>query len=260
MRSFSRAGAITTTLGLVACMVATTQMALQYMQPGRAIAGTRPLAGSSHLVNAPRTTPHVGPRGCAATDDADVAVGPDIGWGPVWGGKEVVTAVSILATLALVMSQADPWSRRAGARTQNTLAFSQSFRGFGSALDKVLPSRIQRLREEQQEFVTTLAVVVPMAVGCLSKSGGIDVGFLGDKKTFTALEPGKVYEAKDVAGNWWPVVVQSSNGDESYTCKIVSKVDNFEGEAVWPSVWPGNCRTVRMPERIQTDMLANCAA
>jgi len=257
MRRLSGAGAIAA-LWLVAGLVATTHMGLQYMQPSGAIAGARPLVGSSHRVGATRTAHRV-TRGCAVTDDLDVAPGPDIGWGPSWGGKEAVTAVSILGTLAICLSQSDPWHRREGAKTQNTLPFSRSFRALGTALDKLMPSRAQKVREQQQEFVTTVAVLVPMVAGCLSKSGGIDVGFLGDTKTFTELETGKVYEAKDAAGNWWPVVVESSNGDESYTCTMISKGDKFEDERVWSSVWPGNCRTVRQPERVMPDMLANCA-
>jgi len=261
LRPCRRSGAMAiAVVWLLAALIAISHSAMQYvcakgggvgLPQGGGLAGSR----SAHA-NPDRVRLR-----CAAVDDAEPPAPPNVGWGhDGWGGKEAVVAISILGTLGLVLGSFDPWSISKGRKVESTLPLTQMFRGLTDVADKVVPIRIQRHKEEQQGFVTALGVMVPIVAGVLSKSEAIDVGMLGATQGVDVLEIGKVYEAKDVTLNWWPILVQSANGNGSYTCKIVSASTEFDGEPVWPEVWPGNCRIVRRPESVQKDMLPNCAA
>jgi len=261
LRPCRRSGAMAiAAVWLIAAFIAISHSGLQYVG---AKGGGRSLSQAAGLA---------GCRGAQAKPDrvrlecagADANGPPNVSWGAggtsSYGPKEALVGITILGTLAMVLSSFDPWSIQHARKTGSTLGMFQVFKGVGDVADKVVPIRIQRHKEEQQGFVTALGVMVPIVAGVLSKSEAIDVGMLGATQGVDVLEIGKVYEAKDVTLNWWPILVQSANGNGSYTCKIVSASTDFDGEPVWPEVWPGNCRIVRRPESVQQDMLPNCAA
>jgi len=241
----------------LACVVVLKHMTLQYITPGGCSASSDVRSSTSQILAHQR--PMKTQRKCAATDDAPEVEGPNVGWGPTSTGKEVLPAVAIIGTLLLYWSTVDPWSLRHSTRSAGTVPLKRSFDQLGMALDKMLPHRAQKVREQQQQFVTALALVAPIAAGVLTKTGALNVGFLGDDDPIDTLEIGKVYESRDGTGNWWPVVVESNNGDDSWACKIVGMME-FVDEPVWPQVWAGNCRKVRAKSAVRPDMVDNCWA
>lgn len=255
MKGFSRRSVLAAIYGL-ATVIVLKHVALQYVSGVSASTDVRSAASQILAHQRPMKTQ----RNCAATDDIpEVQEPPDLGYGPTVSGKEVLPALAIVGTLLMYYSTLNPGDIRHSTRSAGTVPLKRSFDQLAIQLDKILPHRAQKVREQQQDLVTSIALVAPIAAGVLTKSGALNVGFLGEDDSIDTLEIGKVYESRDATGNWWPVVVESSNGDDSWACKIVGMME-FVDEPVWPLVWAGNCRKVRSKSSVRPDMVDNCWA
>lgn len=168
----SSSRAATVFLWALAAVLVIRSSTMQYMltSGGSSATSTQMVSGRSMSMRGARRSQDKIGMNCEGAGGS--AKGPEGLWG-TYTLRQVVPTVAIVVTLALAFCSFSPVESQQNARVMHSIPLTGAPAGIRKSIERLIPTEVQRSKEQQQALITGLGLIVPFAVGALQDQGAI---------------------------------------------------------------------------------------